>query len=107
LTEEFQRNHDNWDFENAEVHEGLKNPGARYSVRFSREESDTVGAAAEAAGMTIFEFIHDAAIAAAKGESAAQLHASIAELRDAVKRAESALKAVEEAPSPARKRAAS
>jgi tRNA(Arg) A34 adenosine deaminase TadA len=47
------------------------------------------------AGITTSEFIRRAAIAAANGEEAAQLHNALAELRDAVEHAEAALKAVE------------
>lgn len=97
LTEEFQRDHDNWDFENAEVHEGVQNPNARYVIHLSRQESEAVGEAAEAMGVTIFEFIRQAAIAAALDGGAAQLQMAIAELRDAVARTNSALDVIESA----------
>lgn len=95
LTEEFQRNHDNWDYEHPEVHHAVREPRAVFSIRLTRSELDTVGVAAEAAGITTSAFIRNAAIAAAKGESVAQLHAAVAELREAVERANAALRVIE------------
>jgi len=106
LTEEFQRNHDNWDYEHPEVHHAVREPRAVYSVRFARSDIRGVRRAAEAAGVTTSEFIRNAAIAAAKGESAAQLHAAVGDLRDAVERANAALRVIEANESAARERLA-
>lgn len=95
LTEEFQRNHDNWDYEHPEVHLGVREPRAVFSIRLTRRELDAVGDAAKAAGVTTSAFIRNAAFAAAKGESAAQLHAAVGELRDAVERANAARRVIE------------
>lgn len=53
--------HAEWDYENAEVKPGRKNPSAVYSVRFPKAEITAIRAAAKAAGMTTSEFIREAA----------------------------------------------
>ena len=53
--------HEEWDYENAEVKPGRKNPSAVYSVRFPKAEITAIRAAAKAAGMTPSEFIREAA----------------------------------------------
>ncbi len=59
--------HDDWDYENAEVRPGRKNPSAVYSVRFPKPEISAIRAAAKAAGMTTSEFIREAAREKAEG----------------------------------------
>ena len=104
--EEFQRNNDNWDFESIEVHDPVENLGAVYAIHFTKDEINAIRDYAEIAGVTTSEFIHRAAIAAAKGESAAELHAAVGELRAAVERATAALKVIEASESAAGERLA-
>ena len=59
--------HDDWDYENAEVRPGRKNPSAVYSVRFPKAEIAAIRAAAKAAGMSTSEFIREAAREKAEG----------------------------------------
>ena len=66
---EYVDNPDDWDWENAIVVEGAKAPRHTFSVRFEASELDSVRVAAEAAGMKTGEFIRNAALAAARGES--------------------------------------
>lgn len=61
--------HGDWDYENAEVKPGRKNPSAVYSVRFPKAEISAIRAAAKAAGMTTSEFIREAAREKAEGRS--------------------------------------
>jgi len=56
-----------WDYENAEVRPGRKNPSAVYSVRFPKAEIAAIRSAAKAAGMTTSEFIREAAREKAEG----------------------------------------
>lgn len=58
-----------WDYETAEVHEGRPVQRTSFSVRMRPDEFRTIGLAAEAAGMKTGEFIRNAALAAARGES--------------------------------------
>jgi len=104
--EEFQRNNDNWDFESIEVHDPVENLGAVYAIHFTKDEINAIRDYAEIAGVTTSEFIRRAAIAAAKGESAAELHAAVGELRAAVERATAALKVIEASESAAGERLA-
>ncbi len=53
--------HDDWDYENAEVKSGRKNPSAVYSIRFPKAEIATIRVAARAADMSTAEFIRKAA----------------------------------------------
>jgi hypothetical protein len=62
-------NPDDWDWENAIVVEGAKAPRHTFSVRFEASELDHVRLAAEAVGMKTGEFIRNAALAAARGET--------------------------------------
>ena len=55
------KKHDEWDYENAEVRPGRKNPSAVYSVRFPKAEIAAIRAAASAAGVSTAEFIRRAA----------------------------------------------
>ncbi|MDE2934787.1 MAG: DUF6290 family protein [Chloroflexota bacterium] len=59
--------HEGWDYENADVKPGRKNPSAVYSVRFPKSEIAAIRAAAKAAGMTTSEFIREAAREKAEG----------------------------------------
>lgn len=58
-----------WDYETAEVHEGRPVQRTSFSVRMRPNEFRAIGLAAEAAGMKTGEFIRNAALAAARGES--------------------------------------
>ncbi len=51
-----------WDYENAEVHEGEDNVASVYRVPFSASEIATIRAAAKRRGMTTTEFIQRAAL---------------------------------------------
>jgi hypothetical protein len=104
--DEFQRNNDNWDFESVEVHEPVENLGAVYAIHFTKDEINIIRDHAEAVGMSTIDFIHDAAVAAAKGEGAAQLNSAVGELRAAVERATAAIAAIEANESAARERLA-
>ena len=59
--------HDDWDYENAEVKPGRKNPSAVYSVRFPKAEIAAIRAAAKVAGVSTSEFIREAAREKAEG----------------------------------------
>ncbi len=62
-------NPDDWDWDNAVVVEGKRPARSNFSVRFESGELTQVSLAAEAAGMKTGEFIRNAALAAARGES--------------------------------------
>lgn len=66
---EYVDNPDDWDWDNAVVVESAKAPRHTFSVRFEASELDQVRLAAEAAGMKTGEFIRNAALAAARGET--------------------------------------
>jgi hypothetical protein len=66
---EYVDNPDDWDWENAVVVEGKRPARANFSVRFESGEFTQVALAAEAAGMKTGEFIRNAALAAARGET--------------------------------------
>lgn len=53
--------HDEWDYEDAELHTGLTSPTAVYSIRFPKAEITAIRAAARVAGVTTSEFIRRAA----------------------------------------------
>jgi hypothetical protein len=57
---------DTWDWESAEVHPPVENPGARVSVRFTAAELGVVERAAEQAGMKLTAYIRAAALAHAQ-----------------------------------------
>ena len=51
-----------WDYENAEVHEGEDEVASIYGVRFSADEIARIRAAAKRQGVTTTEFIQRAAV---------------------------------------------
>ena len=56
---------DQLDWDNAEWRPGNPNAGAVLSVRFTTAELTRVEMAAEAAGLSLFQFIHDTVLARA------------------------------------------
>lgn len=58
-------NHNEWDYENAEVREAKGNATSVYSVRFTRAEIAHIRRAARAAGRPTSEFIRTGALALA------------------------------------------
>ncbi len=64
--------HSDWDYENAEVHEGNPNPSSVYSVRFPKQEMRAIRAAAKLAGISTSAFIREAACEKARYEALLQ-----------------------------------
>ena len=54
--------HDDWDYGNAEVHEGEDELASIYRVRFSADEIARIRLAAKSQGVTTTEFIQRAAV---------------------------------------------
>ena len=60
-------NADEWDWEHGELHPSVANPSTAFTVRFSREESRALYAAAREAGVNVLEYIRAAALTKARG----------------------------------------
>lgn len=61
--------HDDWDFENAELHEPEREVKSVYSLRFSATEIADIREAAKREGVTTSEFIRTAARSRAKTQT--------------------------------------
>ena len=61
--------HDDWDYENAEVHEPEREVKSVYSLRFSATEIGEIRAAAKREGVTTSEFIRTGALSRAKTQT--------------------------------------
>lgn len=53
---------DTWDWDSTEELPPAENSGAVFLVRFSLEEMQLVGRAADAAGMSIYDYIRESAV---------------------------------------------
>jgi hypothetical protein len=60
---------EDWDYENMEVHEGHAAPRAVFSVRMTHRELAEIREAAEKSGKKTGEYIREAALLAAAGNS--------------------------------------
>ena len=78
--DEYVDNPEDWDWDNPIVVQGGKAPRHTFSVRFEAAELDSIREAAEAAGMKTGEFIRNAALAAARGESVRDATEALTEL---------------------------
>jgi hypothetical protein len=78
--DDYVDNPDDWDWDNPIVVRGKRPARSTFSVRFESGELTVVREAAEAAGMKTGEFIRNAALAAAGGETAADPVDTLTEL---------------------------